>query len=108
MDVRLSSVRFGRRLLGAAGRDLLDASIIDSSSIRITSERDRGFESCFLQRGVYSEPDFRARDVARPAHRGGQLDRHHLAGDEPIEQVADRGETVPAAPTGMGIRESVE
>jgi hypothetical protein len=46
--------------------------------------------------------------VARPAHRGGQLDRHHLAGDEPIEQVADRGETVPAAPTGMGIRESVE
>jgi hypothetical protein len=28
------------------------------------------------------------RDVARPAHLGGQLDRHHLAGDEPIKQVA--------------------
>jgi hypothetical protein len=52
MDVRLSSVRSGRRLLGAAGRDLPDASIIDSSSIRITSERDPGFESCSLQRGV--------------------------------------------------------
>ena len=27
-----------------------------------------------------------------PAHRAGRIDRHHLAGDEPIEQVADRGE----------------
>jgi hypothetical protein len=26
---------------------------------------DRGFESASLQRGVYSEPDFRGRDVGR-------------------------------------------
>jgi hypothetical protein len=31
-------------------------------------------------------------DVPGPAHRAGRIDRHHLAGDEPIEQVADRGE----------------
>jgi hypothetical protein len=27
-----------------------------------------------------------------PAHRRGRVDRHRLAGDEPIEQMADRGE----------------
>ena len=45
----------------------------------LSTTGDRGFESISLQRGVYSEPDFRGRDVARPAHRGGQLDRHHPA-----------------------------
>ena len=31
-------------------------------------------------------------DVTGPAHRRGRVDRHHLAGDEPIEQMTDRGE----------------
>ena len=31
-------------------------------------------------------------DVPGPAHRRGRVDRHDLAGDEPIEQVTDRGE----------------
>jgi len=31
-------------------------------------------------------------NVARPAHRPGRVDRHDLAGDQPIEQVADCGE----------------
>jgi hypothetical protein len=30
-------------------------------------------------------------DVPRPAHRAGRVDRHDLAGHEPIEQVTDRG-----------------
>jgi hypothetical protein len=78
VNVRLSSVSSGRRLLGAAGCDLPDASIIDSSSIRITSERDRRFESCFLQRGVRCEPDFRLPSpigTPRPALR-----ETHIAG----------------------------
>jgi hypothetical protein len=62
--------------------------------------RDGFARDSLLQRGVYSEPDFRGRDVARP----GTI----WPVTSPIEQVADRGETVPAAPTGMGIRESVE
>jgi hypothetical protein len=31
-------------------------------------------------------------DVPRPAHRAGRVDRHDLTGDEPIEQMSDRGE----------------
>jgi hypothetical protein len=31
-------------------------------------------------------------DVPRPAHRAGPVDRHHMAGDEPVEQMTDRGE----------------
>jgi hypothetical protein len=31
-------------------------------------------------------------DVPGPAHRAGRVDRHDLAGDEPVEQVTDRGE----------------
>jgi hypothetical protein len=27
-----------------------------------------------------------------PAYRSGRVDRHDLAGDEPVEQVTDRGE----------------
>ena len=30
--------------------------------------------------------------MLRAAHRGGRIDRHDLAGHQPIEQVADRGE----------------
>jgi hypothetical protein len=30
-------------------------------------------------------------DVPRPAHRRGRVDRHDLAGHQPIEQVTDRG-----------------
>ena len=30
--------------------------------------------------------------VLRPAHGGGRVDRHHLAGDQPVEQHAHRGE----------------
>ena len=32
--------------------------------------------------------------VARAAHRGGRVDRHHLAGHQPVEQVADRGQAL--------------
>jgi hypothetical protein len=31
-------------------------------------------------------------DVPGPAHRRGRVHRHDLAGDEPIEQMTDRGE----------------
>jgi len=31
-------------------------------------------------------------DVPWPAHRHGRVDWHHLVGDEPVEQVTDRGE----------------
>jgi hypothetical protein len=31
-------------------------------------------------------------DVPGPAHRAGWIDRHDLAGNKPIEQMADRGE----------------
>ena len=31
-------------------------------------------------------------DVLRPAHRGGRVHRHHLAGDQPVEQHPHRGE----------------
>ena len=30
--------------------------------------------------------------VPRPAHRRGRVDRHDLAGHQPIEQMTDRGE----------------
>jgi hypothetical protein len=30
--------------------------------------------------------------VPGPAHRRGRVDRHHPAGHQPVEQVADRGE----------------
>ena len=33
-------------------------------------------------------------DMARAAHRGGRVDRHHLAGHQPVEQVADRGQAL--------------
>jgi hypothetical protein len=32
--------------------------------------------------------------VPGPVRRRGRVDRHHLAGDEPVEQVTDRGETL--------------
>jgi hypothetical protein len=32
--------------------------------------------------------------VLRPAHRVGRVGRDHLAGDEPVEQHADRGEVL--------------
>jgi hypothetical protein len=31
-------------------------------------------------------------DLVRPAHRAGRVDRHHLAGDQPVEQVTDPGD----------------
>jgi hypothetical protein len=31
-------------------------------------------------------------NVPGPAHRCGRVDRHNLTGDEPIEQMTDRGE----------------
>ena len=31
-------------------------------------------------------------DVPGPANRRGGVDRHHLAGDQPIQQVTNRGE----------------
>jgi hypothetical protein len=31
-------------------------------------------------------------DVPGPAHRRGRVDRHDLAGDQPVEQVTDRGQ----------------
>jgi len=31
-------------------------------------------------------------DMARPAYRSDRVDRHHLTGDEPVEQMTDRGE----------------
>ena len=32
-------------------------------------------------------------DVPRPANRARRIDRHDLAGDEPVEQMTDCGET---------------
>ena len=32
--------------------------------------------------------------VPRPAHRGGRVDRHDLAGHQPVEQMADRGQAL--------------
>src|SRR5437763_7303464 len=34
----------------------------------------------------------RRHDVAGPEHRAGWVDRHDLVGDQPIEQMTDRGE----------------
>jgi hypothetical protein len=34
----------------------------------------------------------RSNDVAVPTHRAGRIDRHDLAGDKPVEKMADRGE----------------
>ena len=34
----------------------------------------------------------RPADVGRPAHRGGRVGGHHLAGHQPIEQAADGGQ----------------
>ena len=33
-----------------------------------------------------------AHDMRRPAHGRGRINRHHLAGHQPVEQVADGGE----------------
>jgi hypothetical protein len=35
-----------------------------------------------------------ARAVARPAHRGGGIHRHDLAGHQPVEQMPDRGQAL--------------
>ena len=35
----------------------------------------------------------RRHDVPGPAHRARRIDRHDLAGDEPVEQMTDCGET---------------
>src|SRR6266853_1765972 len=69
--------------------------------VGLEPESDGGAVTCAGRDPI--ETSFLAgRDVARPAHLGGQLDRHHLAGDEPIKQVAIAARRVPAAPTGMG------
>jgi hypothetical protein len=43
-------------------------------------------------------------DVARPAHRVRRVDRHDLAVDQPIEQVAERGEPLLDARRGQLAR----
>ena len=47
-------------------------------------------------------------DVARPAYRAGRVDRHDLAGDEPIEQMADRGEPLLDARRGQLARRGLD
>jgi len=43
-------------------------------------------------------------DMTRPAHRSGRVDWHDLAGDEPIEQMPDRGEPLFDARRGQFAR----
>ena len=47
-------------------------------------------------------------DVPGPAHRCGRVDRHDLAGDEPIEQMADRGEPLLDARRGELARAGLD
>jgi hypothetical protein len=47
-------------------------------------------------------------DVARPAHGAGRVDRHDLAGDEPVEQMADRGEPLLDARRGQLARPGLD
>ena len=47
-------------------------------------------------------------DVPGPAHRGGRVDRHDLAGDQPVEQVADRGEPLLDARRGELARAGLD
>ena len=42
--------------------------------------------------------------VRGPAHRGGGIDRHDLAGDQPVEQVAQRGEPLLHGRRGVASR----
>jgi hypothetical protein len=46
--------------------------------------------------------------MSRPAHRRGRVDRHDLAGDEPIEQMADRGEPLLDARRGELARSGLD
>jgi hypothetical protein len=47
-------------------------------------------------------------DMARPAHRSGRIDRHDLAGDEPVEQMTDRGEPLLDARGGQLARRQLD
>ena len=47
-------------------------------------------------------------DVARPAHRRGRVDRHDLAGDQPIEQVPNRREPLLDARRGQLARRGLD
>jgi hypothetical protein len=42
--------------------------------------------------------------VARPAHRSRRVHRHHLAGDQPVEQVPPGGEEFQKAKAGAIAR----
>jgi hypothetical protein len=46
--------------------------------------------------------------VPGPAHRADRIDRHDLAGDEPVEQVADRGEPLLDARRGELARPGLD
>ena len=46
----------------------------------------------------------RCHDMPGPAHRAGRIDRHDLAGDEPVEQMADRREALLDARRGKLTR----
>jgi hypothetical protein len=46
--------------------------------------------------------------VPGPAHRWRRVDRHHLAGHQPVEQVADRGEPLLDARRGEFARPGLD
>jgi hypothetical protein len=51
----------------------------------------------------------RRHNVPGPAHRAGWIDRHHLAGDEPIKQITDRGEPLfDARRRELALRASIQ
>ena len=47
-------------------------------------------------------------DVPGPAHRRGRVDRHDLAGDQPVEQVTDRSEPLLDARRGQLARAGLD
>jgi hypothetical protein len=47
-------------------------------------------------------------DMTGPAHRAGRVDRHNLAGDEPVEQMADCGEPLLDARCGQLARPGLD
>jgi hypothetical protein len=66
------------------------------SPIKARSRRPATFADAVEQRARLGGIEHRRlpgrHDVPRPAHRSGRVDWHDLAGDEPVEQVTDRGE----------------
>ena len=77
--------------------DLVAPAVVELSPISARSRRP----ACVAISMLSSSARFRwiehrrlasCHNVTRAAHRAGRVDRHDLAGDEPIEKMADRGE----------------